>query len=191
MLKNKRKIILDAAAESFSMYGFKATTIDQVAKLANVGKGTIYTTFKNKEDLFNAVLQEIIAEVQEVFQRSISENKDLFDNISSALAELLTFRKQHKFMTKLHHEMNVFASENSKRALKEIENVIIDAIDQLLKQAEENKKFQTTHRHVTAYLMYKTYILLVSDYEETYKPLKQDEIITIFKSHFMSEMKTT
>ncbi|KMK76068.1 TetR/AcrR family transcriptional regulator [Alkalihalobacillus pseudalcaliphilus] len=185
MLKNKKETILTAAKEAFSKYGYKATTIDQIAKIANVGKGTIYTTFKNKDDLFNEVLHDLLNEVQDIFHRSISEGKDLIENISMALKELLLFREQHQLLVKLQDEMTYFASESSKRALKEFDQVIVRLIDHYLQQAEQRKKIVSPHRHVTAYLMYKTYMMLVSDYEEQYEPLQQEEIITIFKSHFI------
>ena len=53
---DRKKLIIEAAAKSFSLYGYKATTMDQVAKLANVGKGTIYTFFKTKEELFDEII---------------------------------------------------------------------------------------------------------------------------------------
>lgn len=40
---DRRKQVLDAASKSFALFGYKATTMEQVAKIANVGKGTIYT----------------------------------------------------------------------------------------------------------------------------------------------------
>lgn len=51
MSVDRKKLILEAATKSFSLFGYKATTMDQVAKIANVGKGTIYTFYKNKEEL--------------------------------------------------------------------------------------------------------------------------------------------
>lgn len=49
---DRRKLILEAATKSFSMFGYKATTMDHVAKIANVGKGTIYTFLKIKRSSF-------------------------------------------------------------------------------------------------------------------------------------------
>ncbi|MFD2875388.1 TetR/AcrR family transcriptional regulator [Paenibacillus rhizoplanae] len=48
----------------FSLFGYKATTMDQVAKIANVGKGTIYTFFTNKEQLFDEILRDVILEMK-------------------------------------------------------------------------------------------------------------------------------
>src|SRR5690625_5496373 len=46
MAIDRKAEIIKAATESFSLYGYKNTTMDQVARLANVGKGTIYTFAK-------------------------------------------------------------------------------------------------------------------------------------------------
>ena len=65
MAVNRRQDILNAATQSFSLFGYKATTMDQVAKLASVGKGTIYTFFANKEELFNEIITKLIADMQQ------------------------------------------------------------------------------------------------------------------------------
>ena len=49
MAIDRKRSIIEAATKSFSAFGYKATTMDQVAKLANVGKGTIYTFSKIKK----------------------------------------------------------------------------------------------------------------------------------------------
>jgi len=48
--------ILDAAAELILRWGYKKTTIDDIAKQARVAKGTIYLHWKTREDLFMALL---------------------------------------------------------------------------------------------------------------------------------------
>lgn len=40
---DRRQQVMDSAEKSFALFGYKATTMEQVARLANVGKGTIYT----------------------------------------------------------------------------------------------------------------------------------------------------
>lgn len=51
-MDSKEKLILDAARVLFFQYGFKKTSIDEIAEAAGIGKGTVYNYFKNKEDLF-------------------------------------------------------------------------------------------------------------------------------------------
>ena len=48
--------ILDAAARLLADKGYEATTLDDVAEVARVSKGTIYYNFASKEDIFWAVV---------------------------------------------------------------------------------------------------------------------------------------
>lgn len=47
---DRRQQVMDSAEKSFALFGYKATTMEQVARLANVGKGTIYTFSKIKKN---------------------------------------------------------------------------------------------------------------------------------------------
>lgn len=59
----KRELILAAALDEFSQNGFAAARLDDVAKRANVAKGTIYLYFKDKESLFQELLRTQISPV--------------------------------------------------------------------------------------------------------------------------------
>lgn len=54
--RQRAERILDAAAELVLRWGYKRVTIDEVAKRANIGKGTVYLHWKTREALFLAVL---------------------------------------------------------------------------------------------------------------------------------------
>lgn len=53
-----RKKILDAAEQRLWHYGFKKTTIDEIASDAGVGKGTVYLYFDGKEEIGLAIVSE-------------------------------------------------------------------------------------------------------------------------------------
>jgi len=56
----RRDAILAAALEEFSARGFEATRLDDVAKRANVAKGTIYLYFRDKEALFQELIRTML-----------------------------------------------------------------------------------------------------------------------------------
>ena len=47
--------ITQIATELFGQYGYTKTTLDDIAKAAGIGKGSIYLEFETKEDIFKAV----------------------------------------------------------------------------------------------------------------------------------------
>jgi len=55
--------IVAAALEAFAEHGYAAARLDDVARRAGVTKGTIYLYFKNKEDLFQAVIRETVVPI--------------------------------------------------------------------------------------------------------------------------------
>ncbi len=73
--------ILAAALKMFSMKGFAATKLDEVAKEAGVSKGTLYLYFESKEALFKAVVTEFvlpqIAKAEEQAEHYKGSIKDL------------------------------------------------------------------------------------------------------------------
>lgn len=76
---DRKKLILEAATKSFSLFGYKATTMEQVAKIANVGKGTIYTFYANKEQLFKEIVLRMIEEMKNEAEQSIKPNLTFYE----------------------------------------------------------------------------------------------------------------
>jgi TetR/AcrR family transcriptional repressor of mexJK operon len=60
---DKRRAILDAAAELFGELGFERASVDAIAAKANVSKPTIYSHFGTKEQLFRDSLAESSARI--------------------------------------------------------------------------------------------------------------------------------
>ena len=51
-----RKKIIITSAQIFSRYGFKKTTMDEIAGALKMGKSSVYYYFKSKEEIFEAVV---------------------------------------------------------------------------------------------------------------------------------------
>jgi AcrR family transcriptional regulator len=56
----KRQQLLDAALVEFAAHGISGARMDQVAKRAGCSAGLAYTYFKGKDELFDAVYEQIV-----------------------------------------------------------------------------------------------------------------------------------
>ena len=56
--ESKRKQILEAATMLFTEQGYSSTSMDLIAKNANVSKQTVYSHFGNKDELFAASIKQ-------------------------------------------------------------------------------------------------------------------------------------
>jgi AcrR family transcriptional regulator len=68
-----RRAILEAARKRFLHYGFKKTTIDEIAADAGIGKGTVYLYFETKEAILLTLARDVKRNVTDQM-RSISES---------------------------------------------------------------------------------------------------------------------
>ena len=68
--------LLQCAITKFTKFGSKHVTLDELATTLGISKKTIYSFFKNKEDLVVASIETLLNEYKEDINRIISENEN-------------------------------------------------------------------------------------------------------------------
>lgn len=185
---DRRQEILEAAAKSFSLFGYKATTMDQVAKIANVGKGTIYTFFANKEELFNAIVVKMIAEMRKEADHATIGSESFEAKAHARLMQMLKFRETHLLYAKLIDEEKELRTPAVAEVLQTIEQEIVSYIEEKIEKAIKNGEVKPCDTELVAYLLFKSYLALVADWGKTHDTeLDEERIVallsgTIFKS---------
>jgi len=173
---DRRSLIVDAASKSFSLFGYKGTTMEQVAKIANVGKGTIYTFFANKEELFQEVMNKLLLEMKYVAEKVISDERSFFDNLTEALNELLEFRKEHELALKLTQEVREIGTPMANEALVQMEQVIIEHIAGKIEHAINRNEIKACDTQMTAFVMFRLYTALAVEWSAKHETLHKQEI---------------
>ncbi|NUP12987.1 MAG: TetR/AcrR family transcriptional regulator [Polyangiaceae bacterium] len=88
----KKECILLEAARAFARFGFKKVSIDEIARGAGVGKGTVYLAAESKEDLYYQVLHREIrswqAECANVIDPRVSADELLRRLLAAAMEYL-------------------------------------------------------------------------------------------------------
>src|SRR5215471_12275157 len=74
MLREQR--LLDVASDLLVRWGYRRTTLDDVAREAGVGKGTIYLHWKDKKDLFRAAIWRANHQVSEDLKQRIAADPE-------------------------------------------------------------------------------------------------------------------
>lgn len=65
--EERERRILDAAAELLQKWGYRKTTLEDIARTAGVAKGTIYLSWKTREEIFMALIErEELAMLSEI-----------------------------------------------------------------------------------------------------------------------------
>jgi AcrR family transcriptional regulator len=132
----KEKIV-QAAITTFSKYGYDKTRMDDIAKNAKLGKGTLYLYFKSKEELFYAISENSIKELKEQLSKLFSKKEDLVHDAEKFYDQ---YRNLIHDSEKVSFEMIAESSRNPKlrKALYEQRMKVYDiVIDYLRRQIEK------------------------------------------------------
>ncbi|HOW80997.1 MAG TPA: TetR/AcrR family transcriptional regulator [Spirochaetota bacterium] len=113
LLDEKRKKIFDAAIEVFGQKGYHKATIDEIAALSKVGKGSVYRYFKSKEDLLEQLLKEKYHEIIERVSHILSEERDILVQIQEMIEFWIGFIESNPVLYKLiqTEEINIKGKE--------------------------------------------------------------------------------
>jgi len=108
-----RENILKIAREIFSKYGFKKTTLDDIASAVRKGKSSLYYYFKSKEDLFQAVIMKEVEILAYELEIVINRNTDPVDKLRDyILTKLATFRNLANFYHAIENDITAVSFIN-------------------------------------------------------------------------------
>src|SRR5271154_4281264 len=83
---DRKTQILDAAIGVFGRFGFKKTSVDDLAKAAKLSKQGLYLHFTSKEEIFTAAIRKYLSDgLRRVEQELSNENAMLPDRLAGAM----------------------------------------------------------------------------------------------------------
>lgn len=73
---NTKQEILDASLELFSVHGFEATSISQIADAVGIRKASLYSHFESKQAILDTLIKDVLEQYTEhsIFARTDWEN---------------------------------------------------------------------------------------------------------------------
>ena len=133
--EDKHNAILDAATRVFAERGLTAAPTSQISKQANVAEGTLFTYFKTKDDLINALYREIKSELADAMMSGFPRKKSVRTRLQHVWDGYVnwgvTNPEQRKVLAQL--QVSGMLSKESIEAgsapFVEMQNMIRDAID--------------------------------------------------------------
>ncbi|MDI6807937.1 MAG: TetR/AcrR family transcriptional regulator [Candidatus Eisenbacteria bacterium] len=92
----RKKKILAASMRVFSKYGYQDTEVEDIARLAGLGKGTVYRHFGSKENLFFSTLEWGLTSLADEMNEAVSAAHGYVDKVKTALVTYLLFFEKHR-----------------------------------------------------------------------------------------------
>ena len=115
----KRERILRAATELFAERDFHRVLMDEVARRAEVGKGTLYRYFKTKDDLFVAALSFAVDVTTERLRARLERIDDPVEQLRFACKQALRFFRENDHLFHVLYHRKALGSEEARAELGE------------------------------------------------------------------------
>jgi len=113
----KQQRIINAAIDEFSEKGYKNAMTDEIAKEANISKGSLFHYFRSKKDLFLFLYDHTMdLLLNEYFKKIDYDEKDVFIRLRQVILRKSKLVKQYpnlfEFIRKVNYEDNNEFKEN-------------------------------------------------------------------------------
>jgi AcrR family transcriptional regulator len=145
--------ILRAAAQLFGTQRFHEVRMDDIADAATVGKGTLYRYFKDKDELYIAVLKwdsaQFMTRIQGVIEHEATARKQLV----SLVRTIIEHFDEQPHLLLLIQRAEVASTGDESFPWQQTRLELLDLVIELFRRGEDQGEFRVTDPELAALLL--------------------------------------
>ena len=92
---------LETAEEIFSQKGFHSATIQEISEKSEFAVGSIYHMFRNKDEIYTALLEMRLEEYLSLVEAKIEDSRDPLEKVKALIEGKLKYFSEHRPFLKL------------------------------------------------------------------------------------------
>jgi AcrR family transcriptional regulator len=157
---SKKQAILSAATILFATKGFKDAGMSEISKMTGAAEGTIFYHFKNKEELFIAILQRLEEDIVREFEQHLQEAEfgtglEMLEGVV-AFHLSLSGQMDDRFLLLHRHDAYELARANPacKEHLEAIYECLIDVYERAVARGQEDGSIDGVPPRKTAMILF-------------------------------------
>ncbi len=192
-MRNKldEQIILDAALKVFSRFGYKKSTLEDIAGELNMTNTAMYAYAASKRDLYERTVAYVMKRWQSGVQQAV-EQKQTAQEKMSALCEsaLYYLARDAEFCALLKNDPQIFPMFPTVDPYEEINRDSVRMIERVLLFGQETGEFRAVDAPAVSEVLFSiyknfiihTYINSEEDYTSRYLPITLELILNGIKN---------
>jgi AcrR family transcriptional regulator len=159
----KRKCILDAAVQLFTRNGYEQTSIEELARQAGIGKGTIYSYFQTKKDILRAFCEDELEYIRGELTAKTSANASLKEQLLVIYLAEFSYVSRNKEFGRLLLQEKIFPQEHHGMKDFNIQNQYFELLYPIYEQAQKRGELRDDMEllHISGHF-YALYLLVLS-----------------------------
>lgn len=152
--RERREQILAAARETFARRGYARTTVDDIALIAGVARGTFYLYFDDKRDAFEELVDSFAAQIGNAIVRIQTDDpkRDVASQVLENIRSILGVCLAERSMTKILFTDAVGVDPEFERKLTTFYDSVVQLLTESLKDGQALGVVADGEPRVLAYL---------------------------------------
>lgn len=129
----KKEKIIQEAIRLFAQFGYKKTTLDDIAQAMGMTRGNLYHYVENKEDLYFQAVEVILKEWKETIYEATKAQPNSMERVRTLLMTSIEYPKTHSYFCSMILDDPCAASNTFFREKKfSFENVADEVLKEFL-----------------------------------------------------------
>jgi AcrR family transcriptional regulator len=166
-----RSEIQTAACALFTRFGFKKTTLEDIASEAKLGKASLYYYFKSKDEIFSSVVKQESETLLDLVRQAVGEQTTVTGKISAFVRARYEYIQN---LTNLYRVTNDAIREVlplAQKARKEYLQLELAAMKEILDEGTASGEFVVEHTEIVALVI----MAALKGLDETFITYGRDE----------------
>ena len=161
--EGKRSDILNAATIIFSRDGYHQAKVENIARMAGIGKGTIYLYFESKRHLFYCMMKEVFDFFIESLYEKIQHEEDLEEALKTIMQFTFNFLDKNKDMANLIINRPGSIDEDMQQWIAAQKNRIIQFLAQIVEKYETSSNNELRNPVLAAHCFLGALVSLIGE----------------------------
>ncbi|MBA4366622.1 MAG: hypothetical protein C0403_03170 [Desulfobacterium sp.] len=160
--ETKLQDILQVALKMFARYGYKKTTIEDIAQEMGMTKSNIYFYVANKKDLYEKTVGNELIQWRDTIGREVEQVEDIVEKFRIMVSRAFEYLFSHKDLhTIVVNDPGIFTLSRDQDRFLEINLGAMQVIRMVLQQGVSQGRFYPVDIDVTTDLLFSIYIMFL------------------------------
>ncbi|NUR29821.1 MAG: TetR/AcrR family transcriptional regulator [Catenulispora sp.] len=133
--ERNRRLILSAARVVFAQRGLEAS-LDEVAKEAGLGVGTVYRRFPNRDALIDALFDDMVASIKEIIEEAAALPR-AWDGLVHFMTSMLESQGRDKALRDVVLSRQKHLAESGRQKDDAVRDLVQPVLDTLIRRAQQ------------------------------------------------------
>jgi AcrR family transcriptional regulator len=151
-------VVMNAAIQCFAKYGYKKTTLDDIAKLLDINSSGLYVYAASKRALYEEAVGYLLRKWQRYVRKKIQKAATSRGKLRALFIESQLYLSRHRdFSAIIHNDSAIFPVFPVADPYEEINNESLEMTQEVLRGGVENGDFREMDVVVVSEILFSLY----------------------------------